>query len=200
MAKTDNRPSAMKAKIEMRRRILSRMEKSNVLDAFCGIDGFMHDQVWIEADTYVGIDTEYKWPDMRSRFVANNIDVMRVIDLSKFNVFDFDAYGSPWEQMLLMAQRRKWATGEIGAVVVTDGSSGKIKFGELPRALASVLALDRRQNPPTSKTYQWLLKRAMKAWLMRCHLDPMESWISVSTHGASGSQMMVYSAVVFVAK
>ena len=54
----------------------------------------MHIAVWNRASHYVGCDLEF-YRDERTAFVANNIRVLRTIDLSEFNIFDLDAYGVP---------------------------------------------------------------------------------------------------------
>jgi hypothetical protein len=35
-----------------------------------------------------------------------NWRVMRAIDLAPINVFDFDGWGEPWEQVIMLAARR----------------------------------------------------------------------------------------------
>jgi hypothetical protein len=46
-------------------------------------------------------------------FCADNTRVLRAIDLSRFSIFDFDAYGSPWVQAVILADRRRVARGAI---------------------------------------------------------------------------------------
>lgn len=194
---TDNRPSAASTKIQLRQGVLDAIDGPRVFDAFCGIDGYTHQQVWHRADHYVGVDKEYRWPDPRRRFVADNLDVMAAIDMQDFNVFDFDAYGSPWTQMLALSKTRQWEPGEKGAVVITDGSAGRIRFGGLPAAMAEVLGVDVRQAPPSLSDLPSTFTSTVKAWLEMCGLTAIDSKMAVSKSGDVGSQMMIYAAVVF---
>ncbi|HVH77139.1 MAG TPA: hypothetical protein VM755_19655 [Stellaceae bacterium] len=47
---------------------------------------------------------------------------MRAIDLAPFNLFDFDAWGSPWEHVAILCARRPVQPGERIGLVLTDGS------------------------------------------------------------------------------
>jgi hypothetical protein len=69
-----------------------------------------------------------------ARMCCDNLIALRVLDLRQFNVFDFDAFGSPWAQVSTLLSRRLWRRNEIGGLVLTDGSSMKIRYGGLPRA------------------------------------------------------------------
>ena len=62
-------------------------------------------EVWHEAAAYVGCDLKW-YRDERLAYVADNRRVLRAIDLKPFNVFDFDAWGAPWEQVLILIARR----------------------------------------------------------------------------------------------
>jgi hypothetical protein len=134
-AKVDNAKPALAAKIDIRRRIMAALcEPPRVFDAFAGA-GHMHRAVWSDAPVYVGCDL--KWSrDSRIAYVADNRRVMRAIDLQAFNLFDLDAYGSPWEQALILAARRGLLRpGERLGVALTDGQSMRIRLGALPRAM-----------------------------------------------------------------
>lgn len=193
MVKTDNRPSATAAKVSLRRRVLERMEPTRVLDAFCG-NGAMYDAVWREAAEYTGIDERYEWPDARRRYVGDNRRILRAIDLGRFNIFDFDAYGSPWEQMLILAERRQWAPGERGAIVLTDGSSMKTRYGRLGRALATLVG--QSTVPPSTKNDEWIGDVALRAWSKKAGVRVTAMWRAVSLAGATGGHKMVYSAAL----
>lgn len=103
---------ARSAKILLRERVLEEIgvDKAKVFDAFAG-PGAMHAAVWSRARSYTGCDLRW-YQDKRRVFVGDNLAVMRSIDLCAFNVFDFDAFGSPWKHMSLLAKRRELKTGE----------------------------------------------------------------------------------------
>ncbi len=132
-AKRDN--SARKTKTAIRTRVLDAIgaEKARVFDAFAGA-GVAYYTVWKRAAAYVGCDLKW-YPDERQAYVADNRRVLRLLDLVDFNVFDLDAYGSPWEQAYIMSARRKLSPGERFGIVFTDGSGLKLKFGTALTAL-----------------------------------------------------------------
>lgn len=128
-------PAAIKAKLEIRARALEVIGKPSVVfDAFAG-DGAMFSGVWNRADRYVGCDL--KWiRDGRLMFVADNRRVLRSIDLMPFNVFDLDAFGFPWEQALIVADRRPVKAGEHIAIILTEGGQLSYNGNSVPRAVS----------------------------------------------------------------
>lgn len=125
--KTNNHRKSRSDKIELRRRVLEVMPEARVLDAFAG-SGSMYRNVWCAAASYVACDQRW-YPDERLAYVVDNRILLRNIDLQPFNVFDLDAYGSPWEQVAIVCARRKVAPGELIAMVLTDGSRLNLKMG-----------------------------------------------------------------------
>jgi hypothetical protein len=92
---TDNNPQARWAKIAIRQNVLDAIgRKAGMFDAFAG-SGEMYSAVWLHAGGYVGCDPKPQ-SDARLMFCADNTRVLRAADLSKFSIFDFDSYGSPW--------------------------------------------------------------------------------------------------------
>jgi hypothetical protein len=130
--KTDNRPHATAAKLQLRRLALDHVgaERAHVLDVYCGVSGVMHDGAWCAAESYAGIDKAYDFKaDARRRFVGDSLRVLRNLDLSRFNVFDVDAYGDPFPALTMIARRRRWAPGELGAFVIAHKASSRGSVG-----------------------------------------------------------------------
>ena len=146
--KVHNTPSATAAKVALRQHVLDRVSPARVLDAFCG-GGVMYGAVWRKAKAYVPCDSARWAPGDPVRFVCDNRRLLRCLDLGDFNVFDFDAFGSPWEQVLILAARRRWGTGEKGGLVLTDGSALKTRWGALPAALAELVEGGSRRSAAT---------------------------------------------------
>ena len=139
--KTKNSDFAKPAKVQIRKNVLAAIgEPAVVLDLFAGA-GEMFQSVYKNAATdYVGCDLE--WPrDDRLIYVCDNRRLMRAIDLGRFNVFDLDHYGSPWEHVMLLAKRRPVESGERLGVVITEGSNFKVRMGGLPAALQRLAGL-----------------------------------------------------------
>lgn len=192
-----NNPRAVKAKIELRRNVLTQIQPASVFDGFAG-RGEMYRGAWHEAAEYCGCDLTWRPSDPGRRFAADNRRVLRSIDLSRFNVFDFDAFGAPWEQMIILAAKRSWAPGERGAVVLTDGSSGKSKFGGSSHAIAELGGFKRTSGlAPGQEASRAQQSIALTAWCRRAGVAPVRMWQAESLTSGKGSQRMLYTAVVF---
>jgi len=145
LPKTDNAPTATKSKIHLRQLVLDRIgrERAAVFDAFAG-EGHMHKAVWHQAARYLGCDQRF-FPDARTCFVADNLRVLRAIDLRPWNIFDLDAYGSPWEQLNIIAHRRgRLDPGETVGLVLTDGHNLTMKMGGMSQGLAELARVRQR--------------------------------------------------------
>lgn len=192
---TDNRPSCLGAKLKLRERVLAAVEPAHVLDGFCGLSDAPSARVWATAKSYHGCDQRFEWPDPRRRWVADVHRLLRAIDLSSFNVFDFDAYGSPWTAMSILAARRCWTPGERGAVVITDGSSLKTRMGQMPVGMRHLLGV--RNCAPLDSAVE-RHRDCLAAWVRRVGVVVESSWSATSAAGSKGSARMIYSATVFV--
>jgi hypothetical protein len=163
--KVDNNSRALAAKIDIRRRVMAAVGKpARVFDAFAG-EGQMYSGIWKDADTYVGCDVKYV-PDGRLMFAADNKRVLRAIELSAFNIFDLDAYGSPFEQAIIIADRRRVAAGELLGLVMTEGSGISLKANivsgavqELARVKPGLTGVFRNRDALLERTLSGLAER-----------------------------------------
>jgi hypothetical protein len=161
LPKRQTSPGSLPAKTEIRRQVLHEIgaDKARVFDAFAG-DGALYRTVWHDAASYTGCDLTY-YPDARECFVGDNRRVLRAIDLDAFNVFDLDAaYGSPWEQLLIIATRRELRAGEQLGFAVTEGQGMKMKLGGMSLAM-SRLAGVRHYLPGLATAQEELIDRAV---------------------------------------
>lgn len=138
--KTNNHKTGKSAKIALREQVLTEIgaNQAHVFDAFAGA-GMMYRHVWHCAASYAGCDLEW-YPDQRLAYVADNRRVLRTVDLSPFNIFDLDAYGSPWEHLLILVNRKPM-TADGWWAVMTVGEGFSIKLGGMPLALRQLLGL-----------------------------------------------------------
>ena len=132
-------------KIVIRQRLLAEIAKPSVLEAFAGSG-----HIWRECYhglPYLGLDLK-PLDDGRTLLKVDNRKFLRAADLSDFNFFDLDAYGSPWHQFLIVMHRRKLAEGEKIAVALTEGLDFKMRMSSLPAGLRSGLNLPPGLNIP----------------------------------------------------
>lgn len=172
--KTDNNPQAFKAKVAIRRNVLGAIgADATVFDAFAG-SGKMFSEVWKDAGSYTGCDLKPQ-RDSRLMFCADNRRVMRAIDLSKFNVFDFDSYGSPWVQAVILADRRRVAPGEQIGVILTEGAGFAYKSNIVPEAIAVLTGL-RSGIVGLGKKQDAVIDRAIAGFVRRMNCEITIQW------------------------
>lgn len=188
--KTNNHPQSMAHKAALRRHLLDAISDAAVFDAFAG-SGKMYREVWKDARKYVGCDLKW-FRDERSAFVAKNQRVMRAIDLHEFNIFDLDAYGSPWEQVAILVARRRLAKGERIGLALTDGSGLKLKLGQCPKALAALCGMENDRVPGVNRVHGILIDQALDEACRRMGGRVIARW----DHHRPGKSEMRYLAVV----
>lgn len=180
--KTDNNRQAFAAKVQIRSNVMAQIDRPAVFDAFAG-SGQMFTAVWHTATAYTGCDL--KWArDSRTMFAADNRRVLRAIDLAPFNLFDLDAYGSPWEQALIIASRRRVQPGERIGFVLTERNGFAYKSNVMPIAIRvltglkpGVVGLSRKQDDVIRLAIRGLVNR------MRCGISAQ--WVAEGKTGAS---------------
>jgi hypothetical protein len=189
-AKVDNQ--AHGAKVDIRKRVVAALARDiYVFDAFAGAGSAMYDAVWSDAEYYVGCDLKWERDTGRTLFVGDNRRVMRAIDLKKFNVFDLDAYGFPWEQALIIADRRPVKPGEAIGLIITEGGGIAYKANSVPHAV-SILARVRHGAVGLGRRREDIVDRCLAglARRMRCKIE--KRWQATGRSGAT----MLYVGVV----
>jgi hypothetical protein len=181
--KTDNNPQAFRAKVAIRQNVLAAIGADAVVfDAFAGA-GEMYSAVWKDAKHYTGCDQKPQ-RDARLMFCADNRRVMRAIDLAPFNVFDFDSYGSPWVQAIILANRRRVAAGELVGLVLTEGAGFAYKSNIVPEAIAILTGL-RTGIVGLSKKQDAVIDKAIAGLARRMGCEIVKRWLAEGRTGAS---------------
>lgn len=188
--KTNNHSAATGAKIELRRKIMTCFgENARVFDAFAG-SGMMYRHVWKSAAHYVGCDLRW-YMDDRTAYAADNRRVLRCLDLAQFNVFDFDAYGSPWEQCCILARRRRVERGELIGVLLTDGSGLNMKMGGMPLALKEICGFEGKISGASGQQGE-IINMAISGLAEKMRCEVLERWQAKGKTGAG----VIYTALV----
>ncbi len=185
-ARQNTSATANTAKITIRRRVLEviGVDKASVFDAFAG-SGVMHKHIWSEAASYTGCDLEFYSDDNRLAFAADNRRVLRAIDLDGFNLFDLDAYGSPWEQLYIIASRRKLQPGEAIGVCLTEGQGLKLKMGGMSSALAKLSGITLGNMQGLGSAQSELIDRAIRRIAQIMDGDVVRRWEATGKFGSS---------------
>jgi hypothetical protein len=188
----DNAQALHRSKVEIRRNVLKSIgpDDARVFDAYAG-EGQMFTDVWKGAADYLGCDLRF-FPVGPPAYVADNRRVMRTIDLQRFNVFDLDAYGSPWIPALIIGARRKVRPGERIGVVLTEGTTMNLKLGGLDGGLRATAGIS---GSPAGMARQsaLLLDAAIKGLGRRLQARVLSRW---QAQGKTGAQMR-YVGLIF---
>jgi len=170
-------------KIEIRQLLLTALTppRAVVFDAFAG-EGQMYRAVWRHAAGYVGCDERWH-NDERRCFVADNRRVMRAIDLAPFTCFDFDAYGSPWDQLTILAARRTLVRGERIALALTEGTWLKTRAKDPVRGLREALP-SKLVTPIPYSVHDELIGRALRRLVRRMGGRVTKVWRAIGVTGA----------------
>ena len=131
-AKTD-------AKQKLRESVFLNMKNSNVLEVYCG-SGEMYNAVWYKAEKYTGID-KVKFFDKRHTICGDAEKAIRLVDINDYNIFDIDAYGSPYEILDYIVGKIDLKNKKIG-FVVTDGVDMDLKLGRVCKGLRRFIGYD----------------------------------------------------------
>jgi hypothetical protein len=188
-AKVDNRDEARSAKIEIRQRVLAAIGiDARVYDAYAG-EGHMHDAVWREARSYTGCDVRW-FNDKRLMYCADTRRVLRAIPLGGFNLFDLDAYGSPWDTALIIAARRTVRAGELIGLVLTEGNGLAVKT-DVPHAIRALTGI-RPGVAGFHKLRDQMIDRAVLGVAKRMRCEVVKRWQA----SAQGGVRMRYIGLV----
>ena len=131
--------SHLRTKVRLRLELIDKIgkDKIHVLDAFAG-----QGLVWKEIQrqrpelqvTTVGIEKrKYVNPNV---IMGDNRKAMKGMDLTVFDIIDLDAFGCPWEQLTIAAQRAPRVPVVLTHISVTLGPvpKGLLKAAGLPSA------------------------------------------------------------------
>ena len=138
--KTDN--AKINAKQDLRNNVLNFFVEKHVLEVFCG-SGEMYRDVWHVADTYTGIDIKKQF-DERNTICGDAVKAVSTIDLDCFNIFDIDAYGSPYDVLNIILNRYQGDAKRL-AFIITDGGGMDLKMGWICAGLRNLLSIESRK-------------------------------------------------------
>lgn len=176
--KTENHREAIGAKITIRRKVIEFMGNGAVFDAFAG-SGQMYNAVWKDAAHYEGCDLKPQF-DSRLMFCADNRRVLRAIDLTQFHIFDLDSYGSPWEQVIIIAARRNLASGERLGLILTEGSGLAFKMNNVAAAISNLTGV-RKGAVGMSRKHDEIIERSLLGLSRRMNCTIEKRWQANST-------------------
>lgn len=186
--KTNNAKTT--AKKEIRDGVLDLFERSHVLEVFCGA-GDMYKSVWSRADTYKGID-KVKYFDCRDTICGDAMKAVSTIDLTEFNIFDIDAYGSPYEILSCIINRIDKKHDKYG-FVITDGVSMDLRLGRICAGIRVLTGINHHIVKNASFMHDELIGDIIKSVCKEIGGDVTHFKIA---KGKTGAAMRYYAFVI----
>lgn len=183
--KTDN--AKVIQKIDFRNFALENVDDAAVLEIYCGA-GEMYRRVWKKAPYYMGIDRK-KFFDERNVIIGDAMKALMTIDVSRFNIIDIDAYGSPYDVMNYISEV---FSGSQLALVVTDGSAMDLRHGRINKGLRDLTRVDPHILKRSHKVHDFLIKIALENFAKKTNMNLIKYRIAT---GVTGSAMRYYCAI-----
>lgn len=186
--KTNN--AKTNAKKELRQSVFSEIKNQKVLEVFCG-SGEMYHAVWKYAEMYTGID-KVKFFDERHTICGDAEKAIRLVNVNDYNIFDIDAYGSPYEILNYIIDKIDDSNRKIG-FVITDGINMDLKLGRVCLGLRRFVDYDHHIAKRAHILHDEFIKIVLER--IKERLKGNISSFKIA-HGNKGSNMRYYSFIV----
>lgn len=190
--KTDN--AKITAKHALRSGAVSMLasQKTHVLEVFCG-KGEMYEAVWSECNSYLGIDKR-KFQDKRAVLIGDAMSALLQVNCSEYNIFDIDAYGSPYECLAeIVKQLEQKNKHKRIAFCITDGVQMDLRMGNITLSMACLSGINVKKISRAHKLHDVIIARIIDHIASRLHCNVIDKKIAI---GATGSGMRYYSFVI----
>jgi len=185
--KTNNAKTSIKDLI--RRDMLLSVDSPNVLEVFCG-SGEMYEKVWHKANKYTGID-KVKQFDKRHTICGDAQKAITIVDLNEYNIFDIDAYGSPYE--ILDYITRQILNQNVIGFVLTDGTNMDLRLGRVCKGLRSMAGIKNQILKRASSIHNDIISLVVAETEKRLNGKASRFQLAV---GRTGSAMRYYSFII----
>jgi hypothetical protein len=182
--KTNN--AKIDAKTELRK--LIDCKDLSVLECFCG-SGEMFEAVWKDACHYEGIDIK-KQDDSRITHQGDCALMLKKLNLEKFNVFDIDAYGSPYECLHIIFEKiKKQEKNRKYHFFITDGIEIDLRMGKIENFFGLLAGLNAKKLNNAHLLHDCFIKKIIKNLCLNMGAELINSAIA---KGKTGSGMRYF--------
>ena len=161
----------LSAKVALRNHFLNLISRpANVLECFAGAKRELYHACY-ESDNVTGLDIKSSDKTIKidnKKFIAS-------ADLKKYNFFDLDAYGSPYELLLNIFNRRSKIRGEF-VVILTDGMWLRFSINNQGSNLIQTLISNQSgiKIPALGRHQEFIIKLALKTLSDKYGIDIIE--------------------------
>lgn len=179
--KTNN--AKIDAKTELRKKI--NCKNLSVLECFCG-KGEMFDAVWKSALWYEGIDIEAQ-NDNRTVHLGDCALILKKLNIENFDVFDIDAYGSPYECLQIIIKKiKKLKKLKTYYFFITDGIDIDLRMGNIENFFGLLSGLSIKKLNNAHLLHDYFINKIIKNLCVEIGGTLLESMMA---RGKAGSGM-----------
>ena len=166
--------SNLNAKISLRKYFLEKVPDPNILEAFAG------EQRELYHACYEGKPvTSLELKKVAGTLTIDNKKFIAAADLSKYNFFDLDAYGSPYELMLNIMKKK---TGEY-VIILTEGLDREMAYGSGSKLIQTIINNKAGITIPTlHKHHEFIVKLLIKKISEKYHTEITDAKIIQEEH------------------
>jgi hypothetical protein len=186
--KTNN--AKVTAKEEIRNKAFNSLNEGHkCLEVFSGA-GEMYEKVWHKCIKYKGIDIK-KYFDKRDTICGDAEKIISTLDVSEYNIFDIDSYGSPYTILDIITKNT--ITSNKIAFIITDGCAMDLRMGRVCKGLRELTGITRHKIKKAHKIHDDLIAIVISEVAKR--LSGNVEIIRIAK-GVTGSAMRYYMFVV----
>lgn len=158
------------AKAALRNHFLNRVSRpANVLECFAGAKRELYHACY-ESENVTGLDLK----SLNKTIKIDNKKFIASADLSKYNFFDLDAYGSPYELLLNVFNRRSKIERSF-VVVITDGMWHNLHYGKGSKFVRTMICnYSNIQIPCIIRHQEFIIKLTLKTLSDKYGIDIRE--------------------------
>jgi len=172
--KTNNDKKWLQKKIFLRLESLPDKKEINILEAFGG-DGILWDGVKKLTKSKLTVLSIDKNKYGRKQLQGDNLKFLSSIDLSKFDIIDLDAWGSPFSQLELLFKKKY--SGIVHCTYI------KSFFAPTPNIVFSSLNISKQIFSKTRTIFKNQYQELFLGYLFTRNIFKIRGYISVKTQG-----------------
>ena len=166
--------SNLEAKISLRNHFLEMIQNPNILEAFAGEHRELYHACYEDRQV-----TSLELKKVAGTLTIDNKKFIASADISKYNFFDLDAYGSPYELMLNIMKKK---TGEY-VIILTDGMARNMAYGSGSKLIQTVINNKAGITIPTlHKHHVFIVKLLLKKISEKYHTEITDTKIIREDH------------------
>ncbi len=155
----------LEAKVALRKHFLSKIRTPKILECFAGEERSLYKSCYHGMDV-TALDTK----QIKGVLKIDNRDFISSQDLTGYNFFDLDAYGSPYELLLNIFYKKQKDNPFV--VIITDGLSRNLNYGTGSKLIQTVIKNQSKISIPClDRHHEFIIKLILKTFSGKYSID-----------------------------